>query len=141
MTRASELLALPASVRKAPAKLNPFVTALPVGTRINVCTAFRHVLDSLSEEIRISASIPRRWPTAAGRLFPDAGGPRGPLGAATYDKFKNSVAESSDYFRATVWVTIGTTEFTLYSLLARGGTGRCGRPAQFRYRISPRSDV
>jgi len=29
---------------------------------------------------------------------------------------KNSLTESSSYFRATVWVTIGTTQFTLYSL-------------------------
>jgi hypothetical protein len=60
--------------------------------------------------------------------FPTLEDLRGSLGDATYDKVKNSVAESSNYFRATVWVTIGTTEFTLYSLLARGGTGTV-RPA------------
>jgi hypothetical protein len=30
----------------------------------------------------------------------------------------------SDYFRLTTHVTLGTTEFTLYSLLLRGGGGR-----------------
>ena len=39
------------------------------------------------------------------------------------DQSKNSLTESSNYFRANVWVTIGTTQFTLYSLLARGGRG------------------
>jgi hypothetical protein len=32
------------------------------------------------------------------------------------------------FFRSTVWVTIGTTQFTLYTLLARGGGGSV-RPA------------
>ena len=32
------------------------------------------------------------------------------------------ITDSSDYFRATVWVSIGTSEFTLYSLLQRGGS-------------------
>ena len=48
---------------------------------------------------------------------------RGALGDETYNQVKDSLTESSNYFRATVWVTIGTTQFTLYSLLARGGTG------------------
>ena len=33
------------------------------------------------------------------------------------------IDQTSSYFRSTIWVTIGTTQFTLYSLLARGGTG------------------
>ena len=36
-----------------------------------------------------------------------------------FNELRNSLTESSSYFRATAWVTIGTTEFTLYSLLAR----------------------
>jgi hypothetical protein len=48
---------------------------------------------------------------------------RGALGDETYNQVKNSLTESSGYFRATVWVTIGTTQFTLYSLLARSGAG------------------
>jgi hypothetical protein len=37
--------------------------------------------------------------------------------------YKQSLSEQSSYFRATIWVTIGTTQFTLYSLLNRGGGG------------------
>jgi len=43
-------------------------------------------------------------------------------------RVKDSLAESSSYFRATVWVTIGTTQFTLYSL-ARPRGGGSVRPA------------
>ena len=48
-------------------------------------------------------------------------------GLADTDPAKKSalekrVTEQSDYFRATVWVSIGTSEFTLYSLLQRGGS-------------------
>jgi len=48
---------------------------------------------------------------------------RGALGDADYNKVKDTIAESSNYFGATVWVTIGTTDFTLYSLLVRGQGG------------------
>ncbi len=55
--------------------------------------------------------------------FPTLDDLRGTLGQAEYDLIKDTLSESSTYFRATVWVTIGTTQFTLYSLLARGGAG------------------
>jgi hypothetical protein len=35
----------------------------------------------------------------------------------------NLIAEKSSYFRLTTRVTLGTTEFTLYSLLMRTGNG------------------
>jgi len=129
VTRASELLVLPQFGAERFRKLKPFVTALPVGTRVNVCTASGIVLDSFSEDSREFSLNPD---DLANRrrdgCFPTLEDLRGSLGDASYDKVKNSVAESSNYFRATVWVTIGTTEFTLYSLLARGGTGTV-RPA------------
>ena len=55
--------------------------------------------------------------------FPTLDDLRGTLGQAEYDQIKDALRETSNYFRATVWVTIGTTQFTLYSLLARGGNG------------------
>jgi general secretion pathway protein K len=129
ITRVSELLVLPQFGAERFRKLKPFVTALPVGTRLNVCTASGIVLDSLSEDTREFGLNPE---VLAGRrkegCFPRLEDLRGTLGDATYGKVKNSLTESSNFFRATVWVTIGTTEFTLYSLLARGGTGTV-RPA------------
>ena len=120
-------------------RLQPYITALPVGTKLNVCTAPGIVLDSLSETQRAVQPQPgrtsrngartrasRRSRTCAARS-----------GQAAYDQIKDSLSESSSYFRATVWVTIGTTQFTLYSLLARGGSrnGATG-PAQFRSRMT-----
>jgi len=129
VTRVSELLVLPQFGAERFLKLKPFVTALPVGTRVNVCTASGIVLDSFSEDSREFSLNPD---DLANRrrdgCFPTLEDLRGTLGDAAYTKARNSVAESSNYFRATVWVTIGTTEFTLYSLLARGGAGTV-RPA------------
>ena len=38
------------------------------------------------------------------------------------------IGEESSYFRATIWVTIGTTQFTLYSLLYRANGTNLVRP-------------
>jgi general secretion pathway protein K len=124
ITRASEIMVLPGFGAERYAKLKPFVTALPVGTPLNVCTAPGIVLDSLSENTREFGLNPddlaKRRTDAC---FPTLDDLRGSFGDATFEKLKKSLTESSDYFRATVWVTIGTTEFTLYSLLARGNGG------------------
>lgn len=124
ITRASELLVLPEFGADRFRRLAPYVTALPVGTRLNVCTAPGVVLDSLSETQRQfslnPADLGNRRKTAC---FPTLEDLRGTFGQADYDQIKDTLSESSTYFRATVWVTIGTTQFTLYSLLARGGTG------------------
>ncbi len=52
ITRASELLSLPGFGAERYAKLKPYVTALPVGTKLNVCTAPGIVLDALIENVR-----------------------------------------------------------------------------------------
>jgi len=125
ITRISEIMILPGFTADRFAKLKPYIAALPVGTKINVCTAPGIVLDSLSEAER-QFSLNAAYLTEQRKnlgCFPKLTDLQGTLGQAAYDKVKNSLAESSSYFGATVWVTIGTTEFTLYSLLARGGTG------------------
>lgn len=124
VTRVSELMVLPGFGAERYAKLKPYVTALPVGTALNVCTAPGIVLDALSENTREFGLNPQDLADRRkDACFPTLDDLRGSLGTETYDKLKNSLTESSGYFRATVWVTIGTTQFTLYSLLARGGTG------------------
>jgi general secretion pathway protein K len=129
VTRVSELMVLPGFGAERFARLKPFVSALPVGTPLNVCTAPGIVLDSLSDETREYSLNPddmlKRREDAC---FPTLEALRGSLGDEKYNELKNSLTESSAYFRATVWVTIGTTQFTLYSLLARGGAGSV-RPA------------
>jgi general secretion pathway protein K len=129
ITRVSELLVLPDFGPERFAKLKPFVSALPVGTPLNVCTAPGVVLDSLSEDAREFSLNPEDLGNRRkNACFPTLEDLRGSLGDAAYTELKNSLTESSAYFRATVWVTIGTTQFTLYSLLARGGAGSV-RPA------------
>jgi len=129
ITRVSELMVLPGFGAERYARIKPYLSALPVGTPINVCTAPGVVLDSLSDDSREFSLNPedlaKRRKDAC---FPTLEDLRGALGDETYNQVKNSLAESSNYFRATVWVTIGTTQFTLYSLLARGGGGSV-RPA------------
>jgi general secretion pathway protein K len=129
ITRVSELLVLPDFGAERYARLRPYVSALPVGTPLNVCTAPGVVLDALSEDAREFSLNPddlvKRRESAC---FPTLQDLRGSLGDAAYTELQDSLTESSAYFRATVWVTIGTTQFTLYSLLARGGAGTV-RPA------------
>jgi general secretion pathway protein K len=129
VTRVSELLVLPGFGPERYARLKPFVSALPVGTPLNVCTAPGVVLDALSEDAReFSLNPDNLLERRKNACFPTLEELRGSLGDAAYNELKNSLTESSAYFRATVWVTIGTTQFTLYSLLARGGAGSV-RPA------------
>ena len=46
VTSASEILALPGFGHDNYAKLAPYITALPPGTALNVCTASGYVLDA-----------------------------------------------------------------------------------------------
>jgi len=129
ITRVSELLVLPGFGPERYAKLKPYVSALPVGTPLNVCTAPGVVLDALSEDAREFSLNPDDLANRRkNACFPTLEDLRGSLGDAPFNELKDSLTESSAYFRATVWVTIGTTQFTLYSLLARGGAGTV-RPA------------
>jgi general secretion pathway protein K len=124
ITRASELLVMPGFGPERYQRLSPYVTALPVGTALNVCTAPGVVLDALSQESREFSLNPddlvRRRESAC---FPTLQDLRGALGDAAFNELQDSLTESSGFFRASVWVTIGTTQFTLYSLLARGSGG------------------
>ena len=124
ITRVSELMVLPGFGADRFRRLRPYVSALPVGTALNVCTAPGIVLDSLSAEAREFSLNPEDLAKRRKDVcFPTLDELRGSLGDAAYNELKDSLTDSSGYFRATVWVTIGTTQFTLYSLLARGGAG------------------
>jgi general secretion pathway protein K len=128
VTRVSELMVLPGFGAERYARVRPYLSALPSGTPINVCTAPGVVLDALSEGSREFGLNPEDLANRRkDACFPTLEDLRGALGDAAYDEVKNSLTESSNFFRATVWVTIGTTQFTLYSLLAR--TGGQIRPA------------
>ena len=126
ITRVSELMVLPDFGLERYRKLAPHVAALPAGTKINTCTASGVVLDALNgAETNYSNDDPRvlAVPRKEG-CFPD----KEEFVNSIDDQQRktwvgNQVAESTDYFRATIWVSIGTSEFTLYSLLHRTSAG------------------
>jgi general secretion pathway protein K len=125
----SELMNLPGFGADRYRKIAPYVTALPnANTTINICTAPALVLESLVEGLN------GEWsgnPTVLtnGRktgCFPDKttftnvatsfAGPKAMANIGT------PIDTRSSYFQLTTRVTLGTSEFTLYSLLYRGSS-------------------
>ena len=137
VTSTTELLALPGFGRERYLALAPYIAALPYGTQINLCTAKDKVLDAFLpagqtefsatagqlDKNRVAATTSGCFPTLAN--FQAALGTPKPTGApqtnagAQTQKF----GQKSQYFRLTSFITIGSTEFNLYSLMYRDGTG------------------
>ncbi len=132
ITRASELLAIADFGLERYRKLEPFVTALPVGTKINLCTASPELLDALIEG-QLEYTVDRDTTTdlRQQRCFPDKRDFQQQMGVLSADQkqaLEALIDERSSWFRSTVWVTIGTTQFTLYSLLYRTDGTNMVRP-------------
>ena len=114
ITSTSELLSVGEMDASSYRILAPHVAALPNGTTLNVNTASASVLRSLSDQIS---------DTVAENLV----GERGDEGfsdlAAFADLVEPEVMQtlelSSSFFRVTADVSIGSTRFTMYSLLER----------------------
>ncbi len=126
ITSASELLALPGFGPDRYARIAPYVTALPRGTKINLCTAPAVVLDTLLPpgEYQYSnvdpQSLADQRSNAPNGCFPSAqeiaqswAGMQQANGSfgTTMD------GTQSEYFRLTSVVHIGSAQFYLYSLL------------------------
>lgn len=129
ITRTSELLSLVNFGADNYRKLEPYIAALPIGSSINICTANAVVLDSLStntQEYTRDASALKKGRESG--CFPNLQTLDRTLSEdVEYKKLKakpNVLTETSSYFRVNVLVTLGTTEFTLYSTLRRGADGR-----------------
>ncbi len=131
----SELLALPGFGRDRYLKLAPYITALPPDVVLNVCTASGPVLDAFMGEGQRTFSLDpdalAKNRQAAGGCFPkkDTDYANAFENKATYTQVAAEFKETSSYFRLTSHVTIGSTEFNLYSLLFQEGTGNV-RPIQ-----------
>ena len=152
ITSPSELLALPGFGPDRYQKLAPYVTALPHGTKINVCTAPGPVLDAFigaghsefganpQQLTQNRGNTTGCFPTLAnyqallgtkpGTVSPNVvpnvvpnGGQNAGQNVAQY------FGQSSNYFRLTSFITIGSTEFNLYSLLYQDTNGMV-RPIQ-----------
>lgn len=117
----TEMMALPGMTRDEFERIRPYVAALPPGTAINLCTAKAPVLAALAqsggsefnEELLAANRKEGCYPTK--EFLPTM------VGDALADQLINSkaVAESTNWFRAVTAVRIGTSEFTLYSLINR----------------------
>jgi general secretion pathway protein K len=125
MMSPTELMNLPGFGADRYRKIAPFVTALPSAiVPINICTAPSEVLESLAPTLNgeYSAQV-----LAAGRksgCFPDLNTFRTVVGPQGLQAIAQRYGTTSNYFRLTTRITLGTTEFTLYSLLLRGNGGK-----------------
>ncbi len=124
ITSTSELLALPGFGIERYRRIEPFVAALPIGTAVNLCTAPGEVIDSFGSGFRQFSLDPVQLANArASKCFPTMADFQAALPPADWARMqaknKNGVGEQSHYFRMTATVTIGTAQFTLYSLLYR----------------------
>jgi general secretion pathway protein K len=129
MMSPSELMNMPGFGADRYRKIAPYVTALPGNqVKINVCTAPALVLESVannlsgewsrSADLLVSERKTGCFPTIQTfRTIVQSNDPNAAANLATYADDKSS------FFRLTTRVTLGTTEFTLYSLLKAGGGG------------------
>jgi general secretion pathway protein K len=125
MMSPTELMNMPGFGADRYRKIAPFVTALPTATAsINICTAPSEVLESLTPSLNGEYGP---QVLAAGRksgCFPDLKTFRTVVGAQGIAAISGRYGSTSNYFRLTTRITLGTTEFTLYSLLLRGNGGK-----------------
>jgi general secretion pathway protein K len=122
ITSASELLALPGFGRDRYVLLAPYVTALPQGTRINLCSASGKLIDAL-----IGAGHQEYGsmdPTTLAKTRTEGCHPNQQEFDSSFNgqqdvrtKVDQKVGMVSDYFRLMSIVNVGTTQFALYSLL------------------------
>jgi general secretion pathway protein K len=126
ITSISELMALPGFGRARYDRIAPYITALPPGTDINVCTASGVLLDAMSGKVEYSTDLDAfanaRQQNSG--CFPQLN---------TYQQSitdRNSqqlvsifLGGSTQYFRLRSTITIGTARFTLYSLLYLDNSG------------------
>lgn len=120
LTHASELLALEGMSFERYVRIAPYVTTLPRTTPLNLCSAPGIVLDALTGEEQWT-----RAPDALARnrergCFPTRDAFRAQFADMTrHSHIVSSIGltERSDFFALRTRITVGTTRFSLYSLL------------------------
>jgi general secretion pathway protein K len=125
MLSPSELMNLPGFGADRYRKIAPYVTALPSSTvPINICTAPAPVLESLAENLNGEYTPEVLANGRKAGCFPDLNAFRAIVGPQNLAAINGRFGQTSQYFRLTTRITLGTTEFTLYSLLLRGNGGK-----------------
>ncbi len=124
VTSVSELLSIPEFGLERYQRLRPYITALPIGTKINTCTASGFVIDSLSDGTKeFSVDLEGLARQRQERCFPTPDDLKAAFGEEAFNRISARIEDKSNYFRLTAIVTIGTTQLSLYSLLQRDTTG------------------
>lgn len=119
ITTPTELMAVTRFDRETYTKLAPYITALPIGTKINVNTASDVVLSSLSDDIDLSTAgslVEER----NGAAFQDIGAVFS--GMVEPDMLKR-IDGTTQYFLLTATITLGTNQLTMRSVLQRDASG------------------
>ena len=119
ITSASELMAVSGFKREIYSALAPYVTALPIGTKLNVNTASAVVLASLSDDIDISTAeglVQLRNDVAFVDITKTFEGLVDPMVLKQIDGV-------SQHFLLTATVTLGTNQLTMRSVLQRDASG------------------
>jgi general secretion pathway protein K len=125
MLSPTELMNMPGFGADRYRKIAPYVTALPTANApINICTAPAAVLESLADNLNGEFSGNPEVMTTSRKTgcFPDMDTFKKIAGAKAVGNMV-PIGVNSSFFRLTTRVTLGTTEFTLYSLLSRGTGG------------------
>jgi type II secretory pathway component PulK len=102
------------------------VTALPKDTKINVCTAKDKVLDAFlgagHTEFSTDQGALAKNRTASSGCFPTLSNYQAAFPQQRQKIVANYFQQNSSYFRLTSYITIGSAEFSLYSLLYQDAT-------------------
>jgi general secretion pathway protein K len=123
VTTVSEMLALPGMTLEEYERVRPYVTALPVGTKINVCTAAAPILAALIEGGTDFGDVELLTANRRDGCFPTIADLQATMDPAVFQALQPSISETSNWFRAVTAVRIGTSELTLYSLIERSSAG------------------
>jgi general secretion pathway protein K len=121
------LLALPGFGRDRYLRILPYVTALPRDATINTCSAGGLLLDALigAGHREFGADPQRLAKSRESTCFPTKDEFMASLGndPQAVQRIGDRVKQTSNYFRLTSVVTIGSADFNLYSLLQRDQNG------------------
>ena len=123
VTTISELMALPGMTLDEYLRIQPYVAALPLGTKMNICTASAPVLAALVEGGTDFGDADSLLANRRNGCFPTMQDLQATLGTEEFQALQPAISESSNWFRAVTAVSIGTSELTLYSLIERNSAG------------------
>jgi len=125
ITSISELLALPGFGRDRYNRLAPYITALPPGTAINICTASGLLLDALSGKTEYSVDLASLANSRQENgCFPSLSVYETSLSKQQQAALQTRIGAASQYYRLRTTITIGTARFNLYSLMYVDGGGQ-----------------